>query len=473
MKRKSQTGKAAQASPELWGLERRDGRLFMDGHDLVGLAAEHGTPLHVASAGTLRTRCRELTAAFAGYPRDVRVHYSYKTNAVAGVLRVLRDCGLGAEVVGGYELWLARRLGVPPEAIVLNGPNKTDEELQAAVDVGVGLLVVDGLAELDRLIRIATEGGRCVPIAFRVCPEVVPRGMNTSSAAGDSESPFGFELHSEELHAAIRRAVESPRLRLRGAMAHAGSGIHDMKAFRATTGRLLAVQTEMHRAGAPADLLDVGGGLGTRLSRELTTFQLLSYLGLKRLPPAPRPCAESLFRPYATAVSEAVEEGCRRHGIPLPDLVLEPGRAITSDAQVLLLRVGAVRERSGGKRFALTDGGAMTVSMMFLSEHHTVLLANRDAPIEAERTSVFGRLPSPMDVVYRRMPSPRLRVGDVLAVMDAGAYFTSTSTNFGGPRPPVVLVDGGSTRLVRRRESFTDLARVELALEAEPEGGAS
>lgn len=472
MQSESRTGNAPQASPALWGLERREGRLFMDGHDLVGLAAEHGTPLHVASARTLRTRCRELVAAFADYPRDVRVHYSYKTNAVAGVLRVLHECGLGAEIVGGYELWLARRLGVPPEAIVLNGPNKTEEELQAAVDAGVGLLVVDGLAELDRLATVAAKRDRAVPIALRVCPEVVPRGMNTSSAAGDSGSPFGFERRSDELEAAMRRAVASPHLRLRGAMAHIGSGIHDMKAFRATTDRLLAVQGEMHRAGAQADLLDVGGGLGTRLSRELTTLQLLSYLGLKRLPPAPRPSPDGLFRSYAAAVCEAVEQGCRRHGIPLPDLVLEPGRAITSDAQVLLLKVGAVRERSGGRRFALTDGGAMTVSMMFLSEHHAVLLANRDAPVEARRTSVFGSLPSPMDVVYRRMPSPRLRVGDVLAVMDAGAYFTSTATNFGGPRPPVVLVDGDSARLVRRRESFADLARVELTLEAEPEGSA-
>jgi diaminopimelate decarboxylase len=144
--------------------------------------------------------------------------------------------------------------------------------------------------------------------------------------------------------------------------------------------------------------------------------------------------------------------------------VLEPGRVVTSDAQVLLLGVGTVRERQGVGRFALTDGGAMTVSMMFLSEWHAVFLANRDAPADGT-TSVFGRLPSPMDVVYRRLPVPRLREDDLLAVMDAGAYFTSTATNFGGPRPAVVLIDGGEARVVRRRETFEDLARVEVGLE--------
>jgi len=151
----------------------------------------------------------------------------------------------------------------------------------------------------------------------------------------------------------------------------------------------------------------------------------------------------------------------------VPDLVLEPGRIVVGDAGILLLRVGAVRERVTGERFAITDGGALTVSMMFLSELHAVLLANREAP-EDGRTSVFGRLPSPMDVVYRKLPLPRLFPGDVLAVMDAGAYFTSTSTNFGGPRPPVVLLSESGPRVVRRRETYEDLARVEAVLAGGP-----
>jgi diaminopimelate decarboxylase len=449
--------------PGIWGLERRDGRLHLDGHDLTALAAEYGTPLHVASARILRERCTGMRAAFASYPWPVSIHFSYKTNPVAGVLRVIHDAGLGAEVVDGYELWLALRLGVPAERIVFNGPNKTDDELRAACAAGVGLIVVDALAELERLTPIAAEARRAVPIALRLCPDVVPRGMNISSLTGSRRNQFGLDAPSGELAEAIARAARDPRLRLAGMMAHIGSGIHDLGSFRDTVERLLDAQLQARAAGAEPWLLDIGGGLGTERSHELTTLEMLGYLGLGRMPRPRRRGDERLMAHYAGVVTSAVVDGCRRCGMPVPELVLEPGRALVSDAQVLLLTVGAVRERRGVGRFAIADGGAMTVSMMFLSEYHAVLLVNREAPDDG-RTSLFGRLPSPMDVVYRNCPLPRLAPGDVLAVMDAGAYFTSTATNFGGPRPGVVLLEGPEARLVRRRETYEDLARVEITL---------
>jgi diaminopimelate decarboxylase len=196
----------------------------------------------------------------------------------------------------------------------------------------------------------------------------------------------------------------------------------------------------------------------------LTTFEMLRYLWRGHLPRSLRPAPRDLFARYGAALVEAIARGCRRHGLAPPDLIVEPGRALASDAEVLLLTVGAIRERPGIGRYALTDGGAMTVSLMFLSELHAVLLASRAAPDDRVPTSVFGRLPSPMDVVYRKLRMPALRSGDLLAVMDAGAYFTSTATNFGGPRPAVLLIDGGEARLVRRRETSDDLTRVDLVL---------
>ncbi len=450
--------------PTRWQLERTGGHLHMEGHDLCALADRHGTPLHVASARTLRLRCDQLTRALAGYGAKVRIHFSYKTNRVASILRVLHARGLGAEVVDGYELWLADRLGVSPEDVVFNGPNKSADELRAALEQDVGLLVIDGLEELGRVERLAAELGTRARVGLRICPDVVPKGVNTSSMTGSRRNQFGLDLQAGEADEAIRRAVASPRLRLRGLMAHIGSGIHDLGAYERTVGKLLDLQLAADRAGATPDLLDVGGGLGTRQSREFTTVEMLAYLGTGRLPRAPRPARPDLFARYGDVVASAVTSGCRSRGLALPTLVLEPGRALVSDAQVLLLRVGTVRERPGVGTFALCDGGAMTVSMMFLSEYHAVLLANRAAP-RAGRTSVFGRLPSPMDVVYRNMPLPALEPGDLLAVMDAGAYFTSTATSFGGPRPGVVLVDGERVEVARRRETFEDLARLETGLD--------
>jgi len=433
----------------------------MDGEDLCALAERHGTPLHVASARTLRARCAELRAALSPYPGPVRLRFSYKTNLAAGILQVLHGAGVGAATVNGHELWLARRVGVAPEQIVFGGPNLTSGELREAVEVGAGLIVIEGFDELARLDAVTREAGHGADVALRVCPDVVPRGMNASSVAGSRSSPFGFDLRSGEATEAIRRTLACPRLRLRGAMAHIGSGIRDLASFHAAVDRLLGIQDEMRRAGATPDLLDVGGGLGTRWSRELTTFELLTYLWRGRLPLELKPAPPDLFSRYGAALRETVVDGSRRLGLPVPELVLEPGRALVSDAQVLLLRVGALRERPGLGRYAITDGGAMSVSLMFLSELHAVLLANREAPDEARRTSVFGRIPSPMDTVYRNLRLPRLAVGDLLAVMDAGAYFTSTATNFGGPRPAIVLLDSGAARLVRRRETSQDLFAVE------------
>lgn len=450
--------------PQLWNLERRDGVLHMDGHSLVELARLYGTPLHVVSAGQLRRRCGELRDAFAGFCPPVGLHFSYKTNLVSGVLSELHRQGVGAEVVDGYELWLARRLGVHPDEIIFNGPNKTDEELRSAIEVGVGLLVVDGLDELRRVKRLSAEIARAARIALRVCPDVTPKGANLSSITGSRRNQFGMDIGSEELKAAIDEAATSPHVRLRGIHAHIGSGIHDMGAFRRAAERVLRVQAAAVGAGAEPDVIDLGGGLGTRLSREFSTWELLTYLAFGRLPRFNRMPDANLFARYGQTVRGAVEDGCRKLGLDIPKLLLEPGRALVSDAQILLLSVGTVRDRPGVGHFAMTDGGAMTVSLMFLSELHHVFLCNRDAR-HNRPTSVFGKLPSPMDVVYRNLPLPRPERGDILAVMDAGAYFTSTATNFGGPRPAVVMIDERGCRIVRRRETCEDLARVDVDLE--------
>jgi diaminopimelate decarboxylase len=455
---------------DLWGLERVDGRLHWQGVDLAALPQEFGSPLYVASARRLRSNARRWREAFSAYPGQVSVHYSYKTNSVARIPQILHEEGLGAEVVNGYELRLASELGVAAERVVLNGPNKSLDVLRAAVEMGVGLLVADGLAELERLGQLCSDLGRPVALALRVCPDIAPRRMNASSLTGSRKNQFGLDLESGEVEEAIQRIRGSRLLRLRGFMVHIGSGIHDLQSFRRSIGVLMDLQaTALARNAldpdrpAAAGVIDVGGGLGVRLSREFTTLEMLRYLGTGHMPRMNRPGPDDLLERYASIVCESVVGGAQRRGMEVPDLICEPGRALVSDTQLLLLTVGAVRDRPGVGRFALTDGGAMSASMMFISEIHAVLLANRDAPADG-RTSIYGALPSPMDVVYRNLPMPRLVPGDVLSIMDAGAYFTATSTNFGGTRPAVVLIDAERSTdadprvdLIRRAERFEDL----------------
>jgi diaminopimelate decarboxylase len=332
---------------------------------------------------------------------------------------------VGAEVVNGYELWLATKLGVPPDAIVFNGPNKRDEELERAVELGVGLLVVDGLDELSRLEQIAVRARRAVAIALRICPDIAPRGRthprSLARGAINSASIFPVARHARLCCGhCVRETLPSRR------MAHVG-GVHDLESFEQLVAALLDFYCQAQKAGARPELIDIGGGLGTRASRELTTFEMLAYLGLGRMPASPRLGPDDLVERYAERVTRAVVRGSARRGIKPPALVLEPGRALTSDAQLLLLTVGGVRERPGVGCFALVDGGAMTVSMMFLSRFtrscsQTATLLTTDAPASSERcrarwtsctrtcrvraSSRATCLQSPMPARTSRLPPP-------------------------------------------------------------------
>lgn len=454
--------RAAAPDPSCWGLTRELGRLTMDGVDLVRLAEVHGTPLYVVSARRLRERCDEMLQAFSAYPRPVSAHFSYKCNPVAGVLRVIHDRGLGAEVSSAWELRLAGALGVAPSRIVFGGLNRTDDDLAAVAEAGVGLFVVDEPGEVTRLEAAAAAYRRTLTIALRVCPDVTPRRLGASFRTGSRRQQFGLDARSGEVDAAMRRARASPHLRLRGVMGHVGSGIRQLGTFDVMIRRLLEVLRRLRDAGFPADLLDVGGGLATPYSQPFTTVEMLAYLGFGRAPARPSPTTCSLVAAYAEAVRLSVMAACRRLALPPPTLVLEPGRSITSDAQALLLRVGTVKERRGLPRLVLVDGGAMSISAVLLSEHHELLLVNREPSPDRYRTSIFGSAASPMDVLSRNASLPFLAPGDLLALMDAGAYLTSTATRFAGPRPAVALVDADGVRLVRRRENVEDLLATEL-----------
>ncbi|HET7291282.1 MAG TPA: phosphatase PAP2 family protein [Vicinamibacteria bacterium] len=453
--------------PSCWGLTRELGHLVMDGVDLVPLSEVHGTPLYVASARRLRERCDELLHAFARYPGPVSAHYSYKCNPVAGVLQVIHARGLGAEVSNGWELRLALALDVPPDRIVFGGLARTDADIVAAAEAGVGLFVVDHADEIPRLEAGAATRGRALGVALRVCPDVTARHAGASFQTGSRRQQFGLDPRSGELDAALRRARLAPHLRLRGVMGHVGSGIRDFGAVEEMIRRLVAVLGRMRSAGFPADLLDVGGGLAVAHSQPFTTVEMLSYLGFGRPPAPPSPPARPFVDSYAEAVCRAVTAGCRRLGLAPPALVLEPGRSVSSDAQLLLLRVRGVKERPGLPRLVFADGGAMSLSAALLSEYHELLLVNREPAPGSRPTSVFGSTPSPMDTLRRNASLPDLEPGDLLALMDAGAYLTSTATRFAGPCPAVVLVDTDGARLVRRRESLDDLLAPELVLQAD------
>ena len=444
---------------EDWGFSRDEsGGLCIADCRAEELAARYGTPLTVFDEAALRRRARNFRTTFeAAYPGPVDVHFALKCNSTPAVVAAVLDEGLAPEVCTTYEWELARRLGARASSILINGPAK-DELIELALEAGSGLIVIDGPGELDHLEQRAASRNCPVEVLLRVNPNIVPKGMNRATAtASRSGSVFGFDLETGEVLEALRRLKDSRFLRFLGFHTHVGTGIRKADEHAKALEPVIQLVISAHELGLETKILDVGGGFGIPTSRELTTREFLAYQSIGWLPGPPDPDEAATPEDFARSISDSVSRGFRRCGLPLPRLVLEPGRSLVSQAGVLLVRVARIKERPGLDPWAITDGGAGTVAFPLYYEYHEILLARAPHAPANQRYSLVGSCCHSADWLYRRKRMPTLQEGDVLAVCDAGAYFTVQERGFGTPRPPVVFARDGRARIVRRRETFEDM----------------
>jgi diaminopimelate decarboxylase len=439
----------ATLDPGLWDLGVDGaGYLCWEGCRLEDLAAEFGTPLHVVSRARLEADWRRFHGAFASrYPR-VAVAYSYKTNPLPGVLQALHACGADAEVISHFELWMALELGVPPQRIVFNGPAKTAMALDLALRSGIKLINIDGEAEIARLEQCALGHGRRQAVGVRVVTSVGWSGQ------------FGFRLDDGSALAAFRRLAACPHLDPCALHLHLGTDIHDPGVYFAAARQAFAFARQL-RAELGVDIrhFDLGGGYGVPTVRPLSSLEL-RYLDQGLPVRAPQPAALPRVEDYAAGIVKIAEEHVQITGGEPPELIFEPGRALTSSAQCLLLRVLSSKS-AGGARYAIANGGR-NLCLPLAYEYHELFAANRMHEAAVSRHIVCGPLCHPADVVVAQRQLPRLVAGDLLAVMDTGAYFIPNQMTFSNPRPAVAMLVNGEPRLIRQRESFQDLLRLDL-----------
>jgi len=434
---------------EDWGLENRQGLLIVDGVSCLDLVREFGTPLHVVHERRLQSNIRRFRAAFSGYEPGVQIFYSYKSNGIPGVLKLLHqrgeeggEEGLGAEVISPYELWLAMRMGVDPRRIVYNGLDKPPDSLRLALGAGVRINA-DSLEELKRLEAVAKELGVVCEIGIRVCPQV---GWN---------SQFGLGLANGQAEQAIDYISRSSYLTCTGLMCHVTTRATEAKPhIRACLELVRFAAKVCRRYGLKIKTLDLGGGFGVPTVKGLSHWESLCYRLLNHPPKPPKAGECQPIESLAEQILSALGRECERLKIDPPILCLEPGRIITSDAQLLLLTVAGVKPRDKRCLFAITDGGRFTTNYPLDHEYHAAFVANRLNDPPGQEYFVVGRLCSPGDWVFRSIRLPRLQAGDILAIMDSGAYFTQFSTNFSFPRAAVVAVRDGVARVLRQRETY-------------------
>ncbi len=438
--------------PGVWpdGAERElDGAVRLAGVDVRELAETYGTPLFVVDEDDFRGRCAAHAAAF-GAPE--RVHYASKAFLCTEIARWVAEEGLGLDVCSGWELAVALRAGFPAERIALHGNNKSSAELEAGVEAGVGAVVLDSFLEVARLDDAARRRQMVQPVLVRVTVGVEAHTHEFIATAHEDQK-FGFSLAAGDAAEAVRRVLKSDGLRLLGLHSHIGSQIYDANGFEVAAHRMVGLLTEIRdehgsEIAASLSVLDLGGGLGIAYTPEDD-------------PPPPAELARQL--------RSIVDSECRAADLPVPRLVVEPGRAIVGPGTVTLYEIGTIKDVTLGahatRRYVSVDGGMSdNVRTALYDASYDCRLVSRSSDAGPALSRVVGKHCESGDVVVRDCWLPDdLAPGDLLAVAGTGAYCYSMSSRYNLlPRPAVVAVRGGAHRPLLRRETMADLLSLEV-----------
>jgi diaminopimelate decarboxylase len=414
------------------------GHMEVGGCDLIDLAGEHGTPLYVYDEDTVRQRAAEFVSAMGGAGE---VLYSAKAFASPAFLRVVAEEGLGLDVVSAGELNLALRSGFPSDRIYFLGNNKSAEELDLAVKTGC-TIVIDGSYEFELLRRVVPEGSR-VRAELRISPGIKPDTHDFIST-GQLDSKFGFSIESGQARAAIEQAIAHPRIDLVGLHSHIGSQIFDLRGHVAAMEVMLDLVAEVKRdLGFEPAHLGAGGGLGIAYTRDDD-------------PPTPRAFVETLLG--------ALDAGTARRGLRQPRLVVEPGRSIAGPAGVTLYTAGSIKDIPGVRRYVAVDGGmGDNIRPKLYGARYEVFKAARPEAPGAGKVTIAGKYCESTDILVTDAELPEIEPGDILCLPATGAYCLAMASNYNGmPRPAVVMVRDGASRVIRRRETLEDLLLAEV-----------
>ena len=426
-----------------------DGVVNIGGVPVTELADTYGTPLFVYDEADFRARCAEIQAAFSPYGK---VHYASKAFLSVQVAQWVADEGLSLDVATGGELAIALTAGFPAERIAVHGNNKSEEELDAALEAGVEHIVLDSMAEIGRLDRIAGERGVVADVLIRVTPGVEAHTHEFIATAHEDQK-FGFALTGGAAMEAIRAVFATDNLRLVGLHSHIGSQIFEIDGFELAARRVLSLLADtVAEYGvdktAQIKILDLGGGLG------------ISYLpGDDPLP------VQSL----AESLAAIVRRESAALGLPMPTIAVEPGRAIAGPAGVTVYTVGTIKDvaldGNTVRRYVSVDGGMSdNIRTALYDAEYDVRLANRESEARAVVCRVVGKHCESGDIVIRDCWLPEdLAAGDLLIVGATGAYCYSMSSRYNMvARPAVTAVKDGKARLILRRETVEDFLSLEV-----------
>lgn len=418
--------------------------LTIGGCDTTVLAREFGTPLYVMDEKTIRDNCKLYVNSLEKYYNgNGKALFASKALSCKELYRIVTSEKMGVDVVSGGELYTAIKAGVQAENIHFHGNNKTAEEINLALDFGIGRFVVDNLTELEMLNKMAAGRGKVVNILMRIKPGVDAH-THDFIMTGQIDSKFGFALETGEAFAAIQKAIDCKNVDLKGIHCHIGSQIFDIEPFVTAAEIMmdLIIETK-NKTGHLLTELNLGGGFGIHYTDNDT-------------PPA--------YDSYMEKVSATIKTKALNGDIPVPFIYLEPGRSIVGEAGITLYTVGAVKDIPGIRTYVSVDGSMCdNIRYALYQAEYTVVNASKAGDKPSATVTIAGKCCETGDLIQENTQIAKAVSGDILAVLSTGAYNYSMASNYNkNTKPAIVMVRDGEPRIIVKRESYEDLIKNDI-----------
>ncbi len=421
------------------------GHLEVGGVDLIELAGEYGTPLYVYDVALIRERARGFKKTFEEADVLAQVAYASKAFSTVAMVQLAEEEGLSLDVVSGGELFTAITAGFPVERIHFHGNNKSREELEMALDSKIGCIVVDNFYELNLLKEVCLEKNTTVKILLRVTPGIEAH-THDYILTGQEDSKFGFDLQNGQAETALKTALSDSCFDVLGLHCHIGSQIFESTGFLLAAEKIFAKLAEWQKKlSYEVKVLNLGGGFGIRYTKEDEPNQPSQYV---------------------KEIIAEVKKWVEHYSIDMPEIWIEPGRSLVGDAGITLYSVGSSKDVPGVRKYLAVDGGMSdNIRPALYHAKYEAVLADKPFDPVKETVSIAGKCCESGDMLIWDLPLPETGKNDILAVFCTGAYGYSMANNYNRlPRPAVVFVENGQSRLVVKRETYEDLVRLDLSI---------
>ena len=414
--------------------------------DVTELAKKYGTPLYLMDENRIRMNCRTyLKAMNEFFGEGSKPLFASKACCFKRIYEIMKEEGMSIDLVSPGEIFTAMKAGFPMENSYFHGNNKTDSDISYTIDCGVGYFMVDNMCEMRAIDSIAKEKGITQKVILRLTPGIDPHTY-AAVATGKVDSKFGIAIETNQAAEFVAEAVNFENIKIVGYHCHVGSQVFDEEGtvyLDAATIMLNFANDMLEKYGVEPQILNMGGGYGVRYTEEDPHMNIPANI---------------------EKLSSHIKATVEKLGMPMPKILMEPGRSIVADAGMTLYSVGTIKEITGYKNYVSIDGG-MTDNPRFAlyGSKYTVLLANRMSEKADFTCDVVGRCCESGDIIQPDITMPKPVRGDLVAVLTTGAYNYSMASNYNRiPRPPVVMLSEGKDYLAVKRESFEDLTRNDI-----------